>query len=73
MGLDFTENEKAPAPVDFYNPDSKARPQHLEGEVIPELIHRVRAPGQTGSRGGASAGPRAPAAPGEGSRVRAAR
>jgi hypothetical protein len=43
MPLDFVEVEKAGPVVEFFNRDIKTRPQHLEGEVIPELIHRVRA------------------------------
>lgn len=41
MPLDFVEVEKAGPVVEFFNRDTKTRPQHLEGEVIPELIHRV--------------------------------
>uniref|UniRef100_A0A7R9V4H7 EF-hand domain-containing protein n=1 Tax=Chlamydomonas euryale TaxID=1486919 RepID=A0A7R9V4H7_9CHLO len=41
MPLDFVEEEKAPAPVEFFAKDTKVKPQHLETEVIPELIRRV--------------------------------
>jgi hypothetical protein len=43
MPIDFVENVKAQAPVEFFRQDTKARPQNLEGEVLPELIHRVSA------------------------------
>ncbi len=42
MPLDFAENEKPRAPVEFFITNTKARPLDLEGEVLPELIRRVR-------------------------------
>jgi hypothetical protein len=42
MPLNFTENEKPREPVEFFVVNTKARPLDLEGEVLPELIRRVR-------------------------------
>lgn len=42
MPLDFVEQDKAQGPVILFNADSKARPQHLETEVLPNLISKVR-------------------------------
>ncbi len=42
MPLDFHEDDKPKGPVEFFTANTKSRPQHLEGEVIPELIRRVR-------------------------------
>jgi hypothetical protein len=41
MPLNFTEVEKPKEPVEFFVTNTKARPLELEGEVVPELIHKV--------------------------------
>lgn len=47
MPLDFVEQDKAQGPVILFNADSKARPQHLETEVLPNLISKVRQGGNS--------------------------
>lgn len=41
MPLDFVEETTRAAPVELFNKDSKSRPLHLDGEVIPQLLARV--------------------------------
>ncbi|KAG1656221.1 hypothetical protein FOA52_013786 [Chlamydomonas sp. UWO 241] len=41
MGIEFVEENKGPATVEFFVANTKTKPQHLEGEVVPELIHRI--------------------------------
>jgi hypothetical protein len=41
MGIDFVEVEEKRAVVELFRADTKARPLHLEGEVIPRLIAKV--------------------------------
>lgn len=42
MPLNFQEIEKPKEPVEFFVKNTKARPLELEGEVLPELIRKVR-------------------------------
>ena len=41
MPIDFVEESVRAAPVDLFDENSKTRPLHLEGEVIPQILARV--------------------------------
>lgn len=41
MPIDFVEESVRAAPVELFDANSKARPLHLEGEVIPQILARV--------------------------------